>query len=244
MAELLASCFDIDLPLKHEQSVFEPSPLPGHVFVSKSPHDILVANRALQEHSDVYIIYMLRDPRDVISSRHNLSPDRYWVGLNLWNSYTDIADGIVAHPRFIRISYESLVCTPDMVQWQLCDALPFLRVTASFSTFDRRARPSEDSLRALGGLRAVTPASIGNWRRHLSRVKGQLVRHGSITNKLLVYGYETDPHWERVLEGVTADMTESCWPDDAHVVDYPSLRRAVAGNAAIVGDTKRKRNSE
>jgi hypothetical protein len=127
---MISACFKVDFDVKHEQSIYEEPNHAGKVFLSKKPHDILWAEPVLRRLNDLFIIYMLRDPRDVVVSKHNYDPERYWVGLNLWKCYTPLADRLDANPRFIVIRYENLVRYPALVQSHLLDRIPFLRQTA------------------------------------------------------------------------------------------------------------------
>lgn len=213
MAEMISACFKVDFDVKHEQSIYEEPNHAGKVFVSKKPHDIIWAEPVLKRVTDLFIIYMLRDPRDVVVSKHNYDPDRYWVGLNLWKCYTPFADRLDANPRFINVRYEDLVRTPALVQSYLLDRIPFLRQTAPFGAFHEFATPSEDAITALGGVRRPSVESIGRWRRHAPRIAGQLIRHNAISQDLITYGYERNADWEVELKNVTPDMSESHHPE-------------------------------
>lgn len=210
---MISACFKVDFDVKHEQSIYEEPNHAGKVFLSKKPHDIIWAEPVLKRATDLFVIYMLRDPRDVVVSKHNYDPDRYWVGLNLWKCYTSFADRLEANPRFIIVRYEDLVTTPSLVQSFLLARIPFLRQTASFTAFHELARPSDDAITALGGVRQPSVESIGRWRRHLPRIAGQLVRHSTIAQDLIRYGYEQNSDWESQLTSVTPDMSESHHPE-------------------------------
>ncbi|HUO85174.1 MAG TPA: hypothetical protein VM534_08680 [Thermoanaerobaculia bacterium] len=91
----------------------------------------------------------------------------------------------------------------------LTERLPFLISRARFSDYHQVARPSGRSLQALGSLRPIDDRSVGAWRRHLPRVAGQLLLHGSITADLIRHGYEKDAAWESLLDGVEPDTSPS-----------------------------------
>lgn len=91
--------------------------------------------------------------------------------------------------------------------------IPFLVKRDSFSCYHETANPPEASLQALKGVRPVSASSIGRWREHLPRVAGQLQIHGSITDDLIEFGYERDATWERRLEGITPDLSNSYHPE-------------------------------
>ena len=209
LTELMAACFDIDARTEHETRLFAWPPLRARIFLTKAPRDILVVEPVLRLMHNLHVIYMLRDPRDMIVSRHGGNPERYWSGLKFWKRYAPVGRRLASHPRFITLRYEDLVLDPDGIQAQLAARMPFLRTRAPFSRYHEVARPSRQSLAALRSFRPISAASVGRWRDHLPRVAGQLALHGSITDDLIVYGFEEDATWERSLEGVEPDTSPS-----------------------------------
>ena len=213
IAEMMIACFEIDLHTEHEDSIYAWPTCKANIFLTKNPSDILVVGPMLRVMPNLHAIYMLRDPRDTITSKHGKDQDRYWASLRYWKTYTTYGRKLQTHPRFITVRYENLVRQPDEVQAYLMQRMPFLRKRAPFSRYHELAQPSQDSLNALGGTRPISPASVGNWRKHLPRVAGQLQKHGSIAQDLIEYGYETDDAWLNDLKGVTPDLSESHWPE-------------------------------
>ena len=209
MAELMIACFEIDAHTQHETRIFCLPPSDANIYLTKAPQDILVIGPLLRIMTNLHVIYMLRDPRDTIVSEHGRSPNRFYSGLRFWKSYSPHGKRLASHPRFTTIRYEDLVTDPDMVQNQLIARMPFLKTKLPFSRFHEVASPSEKSLRAMRGIRPVSPESVGAWRRHLPRIAGQLCEHGSISADLVEYGYERDDSWERSLDGVAPDRQPS-----------------------------------
>lgn len=215
LAEAMISCFEIDLFESHEASIFRQPAKAGKIYLTKRPGDICVAGHALRVDPDLYVIYMLRDPRDVICSKHGKDSDRYWVGLNAWNNYSCYGRKLQGHKRFMMVRYEELVSDPDGIQTALMERMPFLVGKALFSDYHKTANPSQDSLAALGGVRPISIERTGNWRNHLPRVAGQLLLHDAklLAGDLIEYGYEKDDAWLKALQGVCPDTTPSHWPD-------------------------------
>lgn len=205
LAELMRNAFAIDAAVDHELSIFKEWPKPCAVHLSKNPGDIVLAASVLAADPRVWILHMVRDPRDVVVSRHDKAPEKYWTHLGLWQLYRRAARRAEGHPRFLTLRYEDLVRTPDRVQEEIAAFLPFLRRRCRFSEVQRFWKPSQDSLVALGGDRPVSTSSIGAWRDHRPRLRAQLERHGSIDRDLVDLGYESDDAWKRMLDGVAAD---------------------------------------
>lgn len=213
LAEAMVACFDIDLHVAHEARIFARPPGPGRIFLTKAPRDILLGARALAANPALHLVYLLRDPRNIIVSRHRRAPDRYWAGLKFWKTYTAAARRLADHPRFITLRYEDLITDPDRVQQQLRARMPFLEVSAPFSRFHEVASPAADAETALGGVRAITAPRLDQWRDHLPRIVGQMQQHGSLAADLIEFGYETDDAWLAELEGVEADLSPSHWAE-------------------------------
>lgn len=213
MTELMVNGFAIDGYAEHETSIFHRPVEPFRVFCSKWPHDIDVIRPLLAIDRHLWVIFMLRDPRDVVVSRHPQDPGVYYTNLGLWKRYAGIARRLQSHPRFRIVRYEDLVNEPDEVQVRLARWLCFLEVRASFSDYHRSARPSGRSDLALRGVRPIDARSVGRWRQHKPRIAAQLRLHGSITDELLEMKYERDDAWLAELAGVEADHFESKYPD-------------------------------
>jgi hypothetical protein len=192
---------------------FDLPDVPGGVCCSKFPGDILLARSMLAREPDLHLLYLLRDPRDVIVSRHRRAPDRYWTNLRIWRAAERAARSLAGHARFVTLRYEMLVREPGAAQHYLMEALPFLRPRGLLAAFHETARPSVQSEEALGGLRPLSGDRVGSWRDDKPRVVGQMARHGSLVADLIARGYESDGAWTRELEGVAPDGRPSALPE-------------------------------
>jgi hypothetical protein len=233
MAESMVACFAIDAFDDHEAQVWMLRRNCA-VYLSKFPGLADLLRRRLRFDPHFHVILMLRDPRDVVTSRHGTDAARYWAPLRLWKSNLRNAKPFLSHPRVIPVRYEDLVTKPDEVQADIARRLPFLRQTAAFTEFHRRADPSAKAVKALGGVRAISADSIGNWRRHLPRLAGQLSHHGPITAELIELGYEQDNAWLAALDGIEPDMSPSHVPDHVPEISRRSLgqRLSARGSSA------------
>jgi hypothetical protein len=212
LAECMIAGFEIDAFDAHE------TPLTTHrrdvnIYLTKKPVDIHIVGPRLSVDRNFHVVAMVRDPRDIVVSVHRQDPSRYWAPLRYWKSRLAVLRRLSRHKRCVVIRYEDLVREPDSVQEGLAARMPFLTPRRSFSAFHKSAAPSRKSLDALGPLRAINSQSIGNWRNHLRRLKGQLSQHGSITEDLIEFGYERDDSWLSVLESVEPDLSPSHWPE-------------------------------
>ncbi len=65
-------------------------------------------------------------------------------------------------------------------------------------------------------VRPIAPTSVGSWKQHLPRIKGQQQIHGSLTPDLIDCGYETSADWEQLLDDVVADASRSRYPENVY----------------------------
>lgn len=215
MLEMMATGFKLDVIGKTEISVLAdlPVPYPGAIACTKKPTEWGIIPELLTCDPDLWFIFMVRDPRDVIVSVHRMQPDIYWTNLRLWNLAWDAIKNCRNHERLLVIRYEDLVRNPDGVQGKISVRLPFLEQKLPFSQFHQHSKPSPQSRQAMHGMRPVSDSSVGVWRQHKPRLAGQLSLHGPIADVLIELGYESDHSWHAELEGVTPDTSPGRWPD-------------------------------
>lgn len=230
IAELLNSCFDIDQYCGHEARVFSEPAEKGNVFLTKYP-SLLDTGIPLRLNNRLYIVCILRDPRDSCVSKHGNSPDQYWGGLKYWKKELPYWRKLKAHPRFVTIKYEDLVNEPDRVQEQIEEALPFLVKRERFSNYHKLASPGDRSIKAMSGIRKISNSGIGKWKEHLPRVKAQLEIHGSIAQDLIELGYENNEKWTDLLRNVEPDYSPSNRPE--FYARFAMMEARLAGCKAI-----------
>ncbi len=213
LAEVMAACFHIDHTCEHEAPICADQPTDGNCFLTKQPGDMAYVGLPLILNPDLYVVCIIRDPRDSIVSFHNKSPGVYWTGLRYWKLFAKKYDTLARHPRFILIKYEHFVRNPNEIQRHLMDKMPFLKMKYRFSEYHLVAKPSALSQKALKEVRSIESSSIGNWINHLARVKQQILIHGSITEELVRFGYEPDESWERTLDGIKVQKYKTARPE-------------------------------
>lgn len=212
MAQSMVACFHIDRFESHERSIVRHRRVLG-IFLTKQPGDLPLLSPRFFIDGSLHVIAMMRDPRDVIVSRHEEDPACYWAPLRFWKRHIVHLKRLKGHPRFTVVQYEKLVQEPDRVQAELMARMPFLVPKAPFSAFEQSVDPSPRARAALGGLRPMDTGSIGAWRQHLPRVAGQIAQHGPLVDDLIDFGYERDGDWMDRLAGVEPDLRPSHWPE-------------------------------
>lgn len=218
MTEVMTNCFDIDAYTEHEQSIFREYPEPYQILCTKNPNDIKRIQFPLKVNPNLYVIYLLRDPRDAISSRshkNNQQGNTIWGSLQDWKQHQAIAENLSDNAHFITVKYEDLVTEPDSVQAKLMQQLPFLKRKVKFSEYHTVAKPSKKSKDALGGVRPITPKSVGTWRNNKPFLKAQIAAYGDISHKLIELGYEENMQWFGELQNVEADNSDEPNPKNS-----------------------------
>ena len=199
--------------------------LPGNV-CTKRPFDILSMDRIAQAaagRKQLDLIVTIRDPRDIVTSRHTRVPDDYFCGgdlcyfipaegkptlkmpgyLPLHRAIAAVAQSGLFPQGIFYLKYEDLVQHPDEVQALLADQLG-LTFHTSFSRFDGGGVESGLS-DAMNGARAVESSRLGKWRapKHRARLIDQFTRFPELHDAVIALGYAPDRTWfdERVEEG-------------------------------------------
>lgn len=225
MHALLTQAYGLAGVHDHERSLVAPPPGPG-ACCTKMPHELALARLLLAWWPRLHVVYLRRDPRDVITSHHRRNPAVYWTPLRLWQRNEKLARRLVGHARFHVVRYEGLMRDPVGVQATLEARIPLPPRQREFAAYPWNGAPLHArSAEALGSVRVLDHAGIGRWRTHLARIKGQVLQHGSPAADLVRLGYEPDQAWERLLDDVTPDLAPSHWPE--HVSWRQRQRRRV-----------------
>ncbi|MCH7982245.1 MAG: sulfotransferase, partial [Proteobacteria bacterium] len=108
LAELMFACFDIDVACVHESSVFNRPDQEFDVYCSKDPNDLSSVRLALLLDPTLWVICLIRDPRDAIVSKHAANPGKYCTNLSVWKRGLRSYRRLQKHPRFFEVKYEDL----------------------------------------------------------------------------------------------------------------------------------------
>lgn len=195
ITEMIAACFQYNGRCEHEQSVFEPIEHKEGVYLSKKPSDITHIKRILLNDPKLHVIYMLRDPRSVITSIHPSKSDIYFASFERWQRYEIAANALKDHPRFIVLRYEALINDPDREQQKIAQAFPFLHQDHLFSKYEKHAKASKKAEISLKGLRPISNQNLYSWQNHWPRIAFQIAKYPELKQTVREYGYETSDDW-------------------------------------------------
>ena len=214
--EVMVTCFRTDKHYDHEIRFNLVSAEDGQILITKRPKDTMYMPSVLDDDPELYVIYVVRDPRDVICSRHAKDKSMYYSNVRLYRELHGYAKKMYGHDRFLEVRYEDFVRDPDATQRLIQEKFPWLEKRHDFSKYHEHAQVSAKSLTAMHSVRPIAPTSVGVWTQHPGRITGQQQIHGSLTPLLVELGYELTGDWEKVLEGVEPDMSRSRYPEKVY----------------------------
>ena len=157
---------------------------------------------------DVCLVNIVRDPRDVLTSRHKWHRDRYYVEPEFWQASMQatrwLLDELADHRLKLTVRFEDLILAPDTLQQQLCALVP-LRLRDNVASLGALKDNLESSRQHEGNmvdylndLRNFDPEAIGRWRNDPTSVERvqQLLdspQGDEIRAFMRAHGYEDDP---------------------------------------------------
>jgi hypothetical protein len=142
------------------------------------PENIAGLARYVRE-SNVFVVYVVRDPRDVLTSRHVLDDRKHYVDFGFWRrsieAGLELQELLGSYPHFLVIRYEDVVCSAAAVE-SVLHARFGLRKRAGVSSI-ANLKDNLENLGLAGGqmiaymhdLRNLDPASIGRWKNDEAR---------------------------------------------------------------------------
>lgn len=158
----------------------------------KSPKNIIALPTILQRLKDeVRFLNIVRDGRDVITSRHpTRRRDRFWVLPQRWLQDVSAGKPFDLHPQVLVVKYEDL--TLDF-KASIKDICAFLQIELTPEILDWHKHATVRKHVAWSGeIRPMSSQSIGRWRheKYKPLIEGFLEMPGAI-DLLRHYGYET-----------------------------------------------------
>ena len=142
-----------------------PPPTTARRFVEKTPKNVVALGRILDEMgSEVRFLNIVRDGRDVITSRHpTRRRDRFWVSPERW--INDVAAGAPFddHPQVMVIRYEDLVRDFETSIRTICDFLDEEPVREIIDWHDHATVRSHAAWS--GQVKPIFTKSIGRWKQ-------------------------------------------------------------------------------
>lgn len=145
----------------------------------KSPANILFADRLLNYFGkDVRFINLVRDGRDVVTSKHPSNPGQYYLSPERWVRDVSAGRKIEDDPRVVTVRYEDLVRDHVQVLRRICEFLNVPFANEAFRSYPDSSQ-IQNSRAWFGQARQISDTSVGRWKQ---------TKHAKVVEKL--YGYE------------------------------------------------------
>ena len=215
--EVMVACFKVDKHYDHDIRFHLVSADDDEILITKRPKDTMYMPAVIDSDPELYVIYVMRDPRDTICSRHGKDKSIYYSNIRLWRQMHGYSKQMAGHERFLEVRYEDFVRDPDTTQQKIAEKFPWLEKIHNFSEYHEYAQISEKSITAMHSVRPIAPTSVGVWTKNPGRIKAQQMIHGSLSPDLIECGYEATADWEDVLVDVDPDFTRSLYPEKLQI---------------------------
>lgn len=193
--------------------------------LSKRPLDVFKIEKLVRKNKlgkRQLVIVTIRDPRDIVTSRHPRVPDDYFIGWERCYRVDGARGPERVHPgiaaiateierlehlpgvEVVRVRYEDLVADPEGAQTELATrtGLAFDGRFSDFHAADRlayryegRHAPRDPEL--VREDRPVDASRAGRWRaaEHRKRIREEFAAHPGLLALVRRYAYETDDGW-------------------------------------------------
>ncbi len=164
--------------------------------VTKHPLDFKNFSKIIATYTDPFFIFLLRDPRDVIISKHYKNQDTYLSTYPTWEEAIQAYEHL-EYDKKLLVRYENLITQPALVQTQISTKLD-LDAIRNFEQFYRNVSKGHQDIKSLGEARPLDSNNAGKFKRpeHFERIKQQLQQFPTMHEYLVKYGYENDDTWK------------------------------------------------
>jgi len=155
----------------------------------KTPRNVLFLERILDHFgSRLRFLIMVRDGRDVVTSRHPRNPERFWVSPERWIREAGAGLPYEAHPQVMTVRYEDLIGDFRNTVERICAFLG-VRFVKTLKEWYRHATVNRHPA-WFSAAGPIYSDSIGRWRapEHRERIRELMERQEAHT-LLDHYGY-------------------------------------------------------
>jgi hypothetical protein len=166
--------------------------------ITKRPYDIFWIDEirelyaALGTRTQPRFVICVRDPRAVLTSRHEANRAEYRISADRWRSIHAHYQYATRYDDMCVVEFADLVLRPSAVQQRLNDLVGWTP-SYDFEEFHRRV-PQNFDTRPLNGVRDLDPTTLDRWKQpeHAERIKQLLREMPELPARLIEMGYEED----------------------------------------------------
>lgn len=157
----------------------------------KTPRNVLYFRRILDHFEQgVRLVHVVRDGRDVVTSRHPQAPSRPWVSPRRWIEDVSAGRRLEGDPRLFTVRYEDLVLDFEPTMRDLCRFLDE-PCSEAILHWHEHATVRRSVVVGLGEVEPVHRMSVGRWRRpEHAAIVADLLDDPRAGDLLHHYGYD------------------------------------------------------
>ena len=169
--------------------------------VTKRPDDIFWIDEIrdfyarLGTRTRVRFVICVRDPRAVLTSRHELNKSEYWVSVERWRAIYEQLRWAEGSTDVCVVDFSDIVARVSMVQQQLTGLMGWA-VSSDFNDFHKHV-PEDFDTKALNGIRSLDTGTLRRWSQpdHADRMRSLLREMPELPERVMEMGYESDDAW-------------------------------------------------
>ena len=146
----------------------------------------------LRENPTIKVIWMLRNPLDVLTSTHANKPGEFYVEPERLIQSLELYRQFRNEPQVLTVRYEDLVSNPNAVQGKIAAAFN-LNPSREFTEAHKHFPRFEENVRAMHSIRPVDAGSLDKWKKnpvHAEYLKKTLADFPAIIPLARDCGYE------------------------------------------------------
>lgn len=154
----------------------------------KTPRNVLAFQNIIEYFGpDARLIDVIRDGRDVVTSRHPQSPQKYWVEDWMWVWYVKEGLRFAEHPQVLTIRYEHLVTDFETTIATVCEFINEKCTDSMLDWFNNTKIKTHSAW--FGPVKPITKQSIGRGRDSNNDAVAKLMNNGEAVALLTMLGY-------------------------------------------------------
>ncbi|MDR0533733.1 MAG: sulfotransferase domain-containing protein [Verrucomicrobiales bacterium] len=151
--------------LEHLVSLFQQSSNTIHVASRNYENSLCMDKDLLQANPHVKVLWMLRDPRDVLISIHSLKPGEYYVSPERWIKSLHLYQQFKNDAQVLTIRYEDIVQNPKDTQNKIakfCNLAVSLQFEEAHNFFPK----FHQNVTAMHSIRPIDTNSVRKWQKN------------------------------------------------------------------------------
>ena len=184
---------DINAPFQMEKiySYLIEHDIPAHYrrWCEKTPRNVLTIGKIIDYFGEpVRFIHIVRDGRDVVTSRHPHDPARFWTTPDRWVQDVSAGRTFENHPQVLTIRYEDLLYEYEKTVRRVCTFIEE-DFDPAFLAYPHSAKINQSGA-WFGPAREISTQAIGRWRKpeFVARIS-ELLREPGARALLNYYDY-------------------------------------------------------